>query len=111
MAGVGLCGPNLEIGVNLSAGQLADDMLSDRIAAQIHECRFDPRSLIIEITESEVITDDAATLRNLAALRNLGVRIALDDFGTGYSTFLHLDRLPGRHRQDRPLLRRDPGVR
>jgi EAL domain-containing protein (putative c-di-GMP-specific phosphodiesterase class I) len=50
--------------------------------------------LVIEITESEVITDDEATLRNLAALRNLGVRIALDDFGTGYSTFVHLDRLP-----------------
>ncbi len=90
----GLCGPDLEIGVNLSAGQLADEMLSDRIAAQIHDCRFDPRNLIIEITESEVITDDAATLRNLAALQSLGVRIALDDFGTGYSTFLHLDRLP-----------------
>jgi diguanylate cyclase (GGDEF)-like protein/PAS domain S-box-containing protein len=90
----GLCGPDLEIGVNLSAGQLADEMLSDRIAAQIHECRFDPRSLIIEITESEVITDDDVTLQNLAALRSLGVRIALDDFGTGYSTFLHLDRLP-----------------
>jgi EAL domain-containing protein (putative c-di-GMP-specific phosphodiesterase class I) len=41
-----------------------------------------------------VITDNEATLRNLAALRLLGVRIALDDFGTGYSTFLHLDRLP-----------------
>jgi diguanylate cyclase (GGDEF)-like protein/PAS domain S-box-containing protein len=90
----GLCGGDLEIGVNLSAAQLTDEMLSDRIAAQIHECRFDPRSLIIEITESEVITDDEATLANLAALRSLGVRIALDDFGTGYSTFLHLDRLP-----------------
>ncbi len=51
-------------------------------------------ALIIEITESEVIKDDDATLRNLAALRSLGIRIALDDFGTGYSTFLHLDRLP-----------------
>ena len=41
-----------------------------------------------------MITDNENTLRNLAALRRLGVRIALDDFGTGYSTFLHLDRLP-----------------
>ncbi len=90
----GVCGPDLEIGVNLSAGQLADPALAGRIAAQIEECRFDPRHLVIEITESEVITDDEATLRNLAALRNLGVRIALDDFGTGYSTFVHLDRLP-----------------
>ena len=90
----GLCGPDFEIGVNLSAGQLADSALSDRIAEQIHKCRFDPRCLVLEITESEVITDNEATLRNLAALRNFGVRIALDDFGTGYSTFLHLNRLP-----------------
>ena len=90
----GLCGPDLDIGVNLSAGQLADPALSQRIAAQIEECRFDPRSLVMEITESEVITDNESTLHNLAALRDLGVRIALDDFGTGYSTFSHLDRLP-----------------
>ena len=90
----GVCAPDLEIGVNLSAGQLADEMLSDRIAAALHECHFDPQLLILEITESEVLTDDGATLRNLDALRDLGVRIALDDFGTGYSTFLHLLRLP-----------------
>jgi diguanylate cyclase (GGDEF)-like protein/PAS domain S-box-containing protein len=90
----GICGPDLEIGVNLSAGQLVDELLSDRIAASLRECEFDPKSLIIEITESEVLTDDAATLQNIAALRKLGVRIALDDFGTGYSTFLHLLRLP-----------------
>jgi diguanylate cyclase (GGDEF)-like protein/PAS domain S-box-containing protein len=90
----GLCGPDLDIGVNLSAGQLADPALSHRIAAQIEECHFDPRSLVLEITESEVITDNETTLHNLAALRDLGVRIALDDFGTGYSTFSHLDRLP-----------------
>jgi diguanylate cyclase (GGDEF)-like protein/PAS domain S-box-containing protein len=90
----GICGPDLEIGVNLSAGQLVDELLSDRIAATLRECEFDPRSLVIEITESEVLTDDAATLQNIAALRKLGVRIALDDFGTGYSTFLHLLRLP-----------------
>jgi EAL domain-containing protein (putative c-di-GMP-specific phosphodiesterase class I) len=90
----GICGPDLEIGVNLSAGQLVDDLLSDRIAATLRECAFDPTSLVLEITESEVLTDDAATLENIAALRRLGVRIALDDFGTGYSTFLHLLRLP-----------------
>ena len=89
----GLCG-DLEIGVNLSAGQLADPELSDRIAAQLETCRFDPRSLVLEITESEMITDNEITMRNLASLRNLGVRIALDDFGTGYSTFSHLDLLP-----------------
>jgi EAL domain-containing protein (putative c-di-GMP-specific phosphodiesterase class I) len=90
----GLCGPDFHISVNLSAGQLADPDLAGRIEREIEDLFFDPRCLILEITESEVITDNEATLHNLAALRLLGVRIALDDFGTGYSTFLHLDRLP-----------------
>jgi diguanylate cyclase (GGDEF)-like protein/PAS domain S-box-containing protein len=90
----GLCSEELEISVNLSASQLADETLADRIAEDLSQCHFDPRSLILEITESEVITEDAATLRNLAALRQLGVRIALDDFGTGYTNLVHLDRLP-----------------
>ena len=52
-----------------------------------------PASLILEITESAVLADNETTVRNLAELRSLGVRIALDDFGTGYSSLSHLDRL------------------
>ena len=89
-----LCGPEVHISVNLSAGQLTDPELAGRIERELEDLRFDPECLILEITESEVITDNEATLRNLAALRLSGVRIALDDFGTGYSTFSHLDRLP-----------------
>ncbi len=83
----------LVMSINLSAGQLIEPTLGARIAAAITECDFDPRSLILEITESAVLTDNDATLRNLSELRSMGVRIALDDFGTGYSSFSHLDRL------------------
>ncbi len=89
----GLGGPDLMISVNLSAGRLVEPTLAERIAAQIRDCGFDPASLIIEITESAILTDNDTTVHNLSALRALGVRIALDDFGTGYSTFSHLDRL------------------
>jgi predicted signal transduction protein with EAL and GGDEF domain len=84
---------SLVMSVNISAGRLADPALADRIAAQVAEYGFDPSSLILEITESAALTGDEATVRNLARLRALGVRIALDDFGTGYSSFSHLGRL------------------
>jgi EAL domain-containing protein (putative c-di-GMP-specific phosphodiesterase class I) len=83
----------LMMSVNLSAGRLVEPTLAEQIAAQVHDCGFDPGSLILEITESAILTDNDTTVRNLSALRALGVRIALDDFGTGYSTFSHLDRL------------------
>jgi predicted signal transduction protein with EAL and GGDEF domain len=89
----GLTGEGLVMSVNLSPGQLADPNLAERIAAQVQACRFDPRSLILEITESAMLTDNETTVCNLVELRSLGVRIALDDFGTGYSSLSHLDRL------------------
>jgi diguanylate cyclase (GGDEF)-like protein len=89
----GLAGPDLVMSVNLSAGRLVEPTLAERIAAQVRDCGFDPGSLILEITESAILTDNDTTVRNLSALRAIGVRIALDDFGTGYSTFSHLDRL------------------
>ena len=86
-------GPALVMSVNLSAGQLVEPGLSRRIAADVAESGFAPSSLVIEITESEMLTDNEATVLNLAELRSLGVRIALDDFGTGFSSLSHLDRL------------------
>ena len=88
----GVGSADLAISVNLSAGRLVEPSLSDRIVAQIDECGFSG-SLILEITESAMLTDNDATVANLTALRDRGVRIALDDFGTGYSSFSHLDRL------------------
>ncbi len=89
----GLWGAGLVMSVNLSPGQLIDPDLAERITTQIEGCRFDPRSLILEITESAMLSDNETTVRNLLELRSTGVRIALDDFGTGYSSLSHLDRL------------------
>jgi diguanylate cyclase (GGDEF)-like protein/PAS domain S-box-containing protein len=89
----GLWGPGLVMSVNLSPGQLVDPDLSRQITAHVEACHFDPRSLILEITESAMLSDNETTVRNLAELRSIGVRIALDDFGTGYSSLSHLDRL------------------
>ncbi len=90
---MGLASSGLVMSVNLSPGQLVDPDLGQRITAEIEACRFDPRCLILEITESAALADNETTVRNLVELRTLGVRIALDDFGTGYSSMSHLDRL------------------
>ena len=52
------------------------------------------RSLVLEITERELITDPAGVIRALTPLLDAGVRLALDDFGSGYSSFLYLADLP-----------------
>jgi len=55
---------------------------------------LDPARLVLEITESVLVSDLPMARRALSALRDLGVRVALDDFGTGHSSLQSLRELP-----------------
>ena len=51
-------------------------------------------SLVLEVTESTVMTEQSEVIAVLTDLRAAGVRIAIDDFGTGYSSLSRLHELP-----------------
>ena len=89
-----LSGRPVPVAVNVSPRQLTDPYFAERVAEILGSIRLSPPLLTLEITETALVHDDVATLRNLEALAQLGVRIALDDFGTGYSSLSHLRRLP-----------------
>jgi diguanylate cyclase (GGDEF)-like protein len=86
--------PGVTISVNLSARQLADEGLVQRLAAVIRANGADPSVLCIEVTEGAVERDPALAIRILAALKDIGVKLAIDDFGTGYSSLSGLKALP-----------------
>lgn len=90
----GLATPELFISVNVSASVIADPMFADRVAAVLRSRAIDPARLVLEITESAIMTNLREAEVNLRALRDLGLRLAVDDFGTGYSSFSHLGTLP-----------------
>jgi diguanylate cyclase (GGDEF)-like protein len=82
------------IHVNLSAVELRDRNLAERVRATLDRTALDPRRLVFEITET-LLLDDAVTVREmLDELRSIGVRFALDDFGTGYSSLSYVHTLP-----------------
>lgn len=85
---------NLRLSLNVSAAQLREAGFGDRLARLIAAAGVDPRSLILEITESELIDDLATAKRTFSALRDLGVSIHLDDFGAGFSSLRYLRELP-----------------
>jgi diguanylate cyclase (GGDEF)-like protein/PAS domain S-box-containing protein len=85
---------DLSISVNLSSRQLVDAALADDVAVLLRRIALAPENLILEITESGMMRDTEAAVRNLRMLKALGVRIALDDFGTGYASLTYLERLP-----------------
>jgi diguanylate cyclase (GGDEF)-like protein len=73
------------VGVNVSGRQLQDPGFADEVADAVHEAGIEPQSLVLEVTETAVLTG-GQTVDTLHALRDFGVRLALDDFGTGQSS-------------------------
>jgi diguanylate cyclase (GGDEF)-like protein len=88
------CGDTLDLSVNVSGSQLDTPAVVGHISEALDSSGLDPRALIIEVTETALMRDAAATARQLQAIKALGVRIAIDDFGTGYSSLAYLQQFP-----------------
>ena len=86
--------PALTLNVNLSARQLQQPDLPDMVAGILRDTRLDPSCLVLEITESMLVSDTDATAQQMRDLKTIGIRLAVDDFGTGYSSLAYLERLP-----------------
>jgi EAL domain-containing protein (putative c-di-GMP-specific phosphodiesterase class I) len=71
---------------------LREESFAASVASILRKTKLPPERLNIEVTESVLLSDDAATRRNVAQLRSLGVALSLDDFGTGFSTMSTLVR-------------------
>ena len=84
----------LTISVNLSAVQLAQLGLIERIDQILQETGINRETLKIEITESSLTGNNASETAMLQQLKNLGIQLSIDDFGTGYSSLARLHQLP-----------------
>jgi diguanylate cyclase (GGDEF)-like protein/PAS domain S-box-containing protein len=84
----------LRMAVNLSAKQLHSGELSTIVSEVLARHRLQGADLELEITETAAMADPEIAIRQLDALRELGVGLAIDDFGTGYSSLGYLKRLP-----------------
>ena len=87
-------GRDLTVAVNLSIRNLHDPMLSSLVAQLLDRHCLAPESLMLEITESMILSDPQRALATVESLSEIGVRFAVDDFGTGHSTLANLRRLP-----------------
>src|SRR5215470_3235748 len=84
----------LSLSVNLSARQVAQPDLLDRIKEALATSKLNPHCLKLEITESVVMENAEAAALMFKQLRSLGVQLSIDDFGTGYSSLSYLHRFP-----------------
>lgn len=85
---------DLRVAINLSANELHDAALPDRLAAHMHTYGLPAGALELELTESVAMKDPVRCIEQMNRLRVAGARWAVDDFGTGYSSLAYLKTLP-----------------
>ena len=89
---------DVKLAVNVSARSLQEADFVDDLFRILHETRFPPNRLELEVTERALVTNAERSRFTIQRLREAGVRIAIDDFGVGYSSFqtlrlLEVDRV------------------
>ncbi|MFZ5609673.1 MAG: putative bifunctional diguanylate cyclase/phosphodiesterase [Pseudomonadota bacterium] len=86
--------PAPTLSVNISASQFRRPDMLARLLAMVESASFDPRRLILELTETMVMEDIERSAHLMQQIKGHGIRIAIDDFGTGYSALSYLKYLP-----------------
>jgi diguanylate cyclase (GGDEF)-like protein len=86
-------GLHITVSVNVSARQLSDMTLPDTIGRQLRRHGVPPERLVLEVTESRLMSDPGRSAEIVRRLQAIGLQISVDDFGTGYSSLSYLQRL------------------
>jgi diguanylate cyclase (GGDEF)-like protein len=84
----------ISISVNVSSKQMRRGNFVQTVRFALSDSGMAADHLILEVTESMLIEDQAKTLDMLNELKAMGVKISVDDFGTGYSSLSYLKSLP-----------------
>jgi diguanylate cyclase (GGDEF)-like protein len=87
-------GTDIRLHVNVSASQLREPGMADQVEKVLHAHAFDPSRLVLELTETQLLSVQVEVLDELNRLRALGVVLSVDDFGTGFSSLSQLTTLP-----------------
>lgn len=91
-----LCSKGLSgsISINLSAALLKSPEVVELVGRALNIWGTEPGSLVLEVTESAMMSDPDVALRTLTAFHDMGITLSIDDFGTGYSSLAYLKKLP-----------------
>jgi EAL domain-containing protein (putative c-di-GMP-specific phosphodiesterase class I) len=87
-------GLDMRVAVNLSIQVMLDTEWPERVLGLLRCHDVDPSLLVLEITETTIMSDPGRTVPAMCRLTDVGVQVGIDDFGTGYSSLSYLQRLP-----------------
>ena len=85
-------GTDAGVSINLSAPGVMNNKVIDALIAL--RTREQGCHIVVEITETALITQMETATGNIQRLRDAGCLVALDDFGSGYSSLRYLTTMP-----------------
>jgi diguanylate cyclase (GGDEF)-like protein len=83
---------HIKMAVNVSPNQFRSSSILAELRRALDETGLDPKRLVLEITETAILSNEATAEKVLDELEAMSVLLALDDFGTGYSSLSYLQR-------------------
>jgi EAL domain-containing protein (putative c-di-GMP-specific phosphodiesterase class I)/ActR/RegA family two-component response regulator len=86
--------PALEIAVNISAKDVQDLSLPDRLHKHCKDAGVDCASMTLELTETGAMREALQMMDVMTRLRLKGFKLSIDDFGTGFSSLVQLQNMP-----------------
>lgn len=89
-----LLNDDITMAVNLSGLHLVNPNLVETTLYLLSKHELQPQDLIIELTESVLLTDVNHENSPINALTNQHINVSIDDFGTGYSSLAYLHTIP-----------------
>ena len=85
---------NGSLSLNLAIKQLEKDDFAEFLQELLKEYSVSTHSIELEVTESGLMLNPEESVKQLNALKELGIKISIDDFGTGYSSLSYIKQLP-----------------
>jgi predicted signal transduction protein with EAL and GGDEF domain len=85
---------SLRICVNVSALQIQRPNFANEVSEILQKVDLSPKKLVVELTESALMSNPELGSYAMEQLEQMGVGIAMDDFGTGHSSLSHVSVLP-----------------
>lgn len=82
--------PNQRFAINLTPASICRVDMADLIENLLIQHSISAEQIVLEVTETDELTNNIQAEKTLDALQRLGCKIAIDDFGTGYATYARL---------------------
>ncbi|WP_226572305.1 sensor domain-containing phosphodiesterase [Mangrovibacter yixingensis] len=87
------CHRGIRLSINLSPASVCHNGLVREVSQQLTRFGVEPWQLVLEVTETDELSNVEQARQNLAGLQSLGCSVAIDDFGSGYASYARLKKM------------------